>query len=560
VDVHRQATLLALDACQAALQQQKEQEEGKEGGREGGREGKAKLTSMVGSLKRRDRLLRVYQLVIDMTPEAVTEGGREGGREGGGMVEQVFASLTSTPSSLASSSSSSPSFAREEAAWAWLCPKEEEEEGMEEVLVTEYTHPLSVPAFLRACWQGGREDEEEEEEEEVEEGKRKQKNHHPPSPPLLGSSRTARQTHPHLHHQQEATAAAAAGAGAAAKERAVALRYLFRPLLQDVFALTALEEAISCLGWSPTQAMVGFGEWYLSLPPALAAKLVEKGGREGGGEGGASSSPVARWLGERIAKAQKEGGRAGGRGGGGGVLRKGALSLHRALPEEEEEEDDEDEEEGGEGQAQARAERLLDPLHARCLHTHKLEQAFSLTVLLRRLLLHLALLLEARSLGRYPSLHAGHRWQRLQVRPPHIYFPPPPFPFDLIMSLSPPLLFLCHLFFYLTSLPPSLLPSLPPSPSATAPCLPPPRPPSLPLWPLSTRTSLYPRQRRVFPLWFTGMGGTRKDEHARTVSAAGAAVRREATAATTASRRGGWRRRGRKGGRRGGGGSLGATG
>ena len=324
MNVHRQATLLALDACQLALQQQKEEEEEarrkgrRGGGREGGREWKATLSWMVESLKKRDRLLKVYQLVIDMTPEAVTEGGREEGREG----EQVFASLTSS----SSSPSSLPSFAREEAAWAWLCPKVEEEEGMEDVLVEEYTHPLSVPAFLWACREGGREDEEEDdgEEEDKSDGKegkgRKMEKRRvtlPPSPPLLGNSHTTLSEKPHPH-QEAAAAAAAAATAAATKDRAVALRFVFRPLLHDVFALPAMDEVIACLGWSPMQAIVAFGEWYLSLPPTLAARLAEKGGgREGVREVEEGRRCRRLWQGGWVRGLRKGRRREGGREGGG---------------------------------------------------------------------------------------------------------------------------------------------------------------------------------------------------------------------------------------------------
>ena len=89
------------------------------------------------------------------------------------------------------------------------------------------------------------------------------------------------------------------------------------------------------------------GEWFLSLPPALCARLVEGGGGGGGGEGGGgeggggsiASSPLSRWLWEKIGEARG---------------RKG----------KEEEEEEEEEEEGG-GGGHARVERLLEPVYKR---------------------------------------------------------------------------------------------------------------------------------------------------------------------------------------------------
>lgn len=127
---------------------------------------------------------KAYQLVSDMGPEVL--GGKPALARS---AEALLRELLSSSSSLSANSSD------EAMAWAALRPLREEAAALA-LLLEGYTHPPSVPAFLRAC-DGG-------------------------SGPSLRA----------------------------------ALRLVMRPLLHDVFAVKSLDEALSCLHWGPRDVSV----------------------------------------------------------------------------------------------------------------------------------------------------------------------------------------------------------------------------------------------------------------------------------------------------------------
>jgi hypothetical protein len=174
---------------------------------------------------------QAYQLVTDMGPEVL--GGKAaccGTTTQGGASALLQRLLSSANTNTNTTSSTTTTSGNEAMAWASLRPVEEETAALA-LLLEGYTHPLSVPAFLRACDGGGVEG--------------------PASAASVAAAAGGGEG-------EGASSSSEAGAGERERERGqAALRLVMRPLLHDVFAVKSLDEALSCLHWGPREV----SEW-----------------------------------------------------------------------------------------------------------------------------------------------------------------------------------------------------------------------------------------------------------------------------------------------------------